>query len=52
LASELLKVGLQWRIGGGNGALVKISKDKILSTPISFAIQTPRNILDEDEKND
>ncbi|XP_035551053.1 uncharacterized protein LOC118349651 [Juglans regia] len=45
---ELLKEGTVWRIG--NGASIKISKDKWLPRPVTYQVQTPPNTLDPESR--
>lgn len=47
-ARHVLEHGLIWRIG--NGQDIKIWDDRWLSTPISFAVQSPRRILSTDAR--
>ncbi|XP_042958109.1 uncharacterized protein LOC122293655 [Carya illinoinensis] len=41
---DLIKTGLVWRVG--NGRSIKIWKDKWVSIPSTFKVQTPNKILD------
>jgi hypothetical protein len=47
-ARQVLEQGLIWRVG--NGLDIKIWEDRWLSTPISFAMQSPRRILSVDAR--
>lgn len=45
---EVLKKGVQWRLG--NGSTIKIWNDKWLPTPTNFQVQSPVLILHEDNQ--
>jgi len=46
-ARELLKQGLEWRIGDGKS--IKVWGDKWLPTPITYEVQSPIRILDKED---
>jgi hypothetical protein len=47
-ACDVLKQGLIWHVGDGRG--VKIWGDRVLPTPISFSVQSPKRFFMEDAR--